>query len=153
MQWTTFLARIGCFSFFFIRLIVVEWFYFFLICGESWDGNWQLWSDPPPKIKKQKNNSKKTKLGGGIYYCGHDIRTHESQAPVPVTLSAFCQLSVVPQQCPIHWSFLFFLSSVRIVRPRDAPGCLAPEDPWKRSSISMTTVTRPTIATTSSILG
>ena len=45
------------------------------------------------------------------------------------------------------------LSSVRIVRPKEAPGCLALEEPLKRSSSSMTTVTKPTTTTTSSILG
>lgn len=53
----------------------------------------------------------------------------------------------------INIAFCFTLSSVRIVLPKDAPGCLAPLEPLRRSSNSMTTVTSPTTATTSSILG
>ena len=53
------------FIFFFIHLIVVEWFWFvFLICGESWDLEFIIAKQPPPLNKK---------IGGRVYYSGPNI--------------------------------------------------------------------------------
>ena len=65
-------SEVFVFSFFLIRLIVAEWFWFvFLICGRVGTWNSQLRSDPPPNNKKNK---------GGFYYCGPNIIKYKGMA-------------------------------------------------------------------------